>query len=208
MMITDAVARHRVDGTLTDAIEFCYGQDWTDGLPVVPPTEALVEEMLEASGREPDDLLGEIPERGRVVTAEKAAVNAVLAGCLPSYAPVVMTAVEAICEPRFKLHGNQGSTGGSAVMLIVNGPVVGELGMNTGINALVSFNRANATIGRALRLIIRNVFGGKPGVFDRATLGWPGKYSFCVAEDEEVVGWVPLHEERGAAPDSSAVTLF
>ncbi len=141
-------------------------------------------------------------------TVEKVAINAVLAGCKPEYLPVVITAVEAACTDEFNIHGLLATTYFSSPVLIVNGPITKAIGMNAGINVLGQGNRANATIGRALQLVVRNVGGGRPGGVDRATLGNPGKYTFCFAEDEAGSPWEPLHVERGLVPDASAVTLF
>ncbi len=202
-----ASQRYQVDG-LYEAIEFYYERGWTDGLPVIPPTEELVHASLEAAGRQPSDVLGVEPVKGRVITAEKAAVNAVMAGCRPEYFPVVVTAVEAICEEPFNLHAITVSTAGAAIMVLVNGPVAKELGMNSGISLFGPGNRANATIGRAMGLIVRNVTGAIPGELDKATLGHPGKFSLCIAEAEDVSPWDPLHVERGLSKDASAVTVF
>ena len=199
--------RYEVE-SLHEAIELYYRRGWTDGLPVVPPTEERVMEFLNYCGHEPQDIIGVVLERRRTITAEKVAINAIMAGCLPAYAPVVVSAIEALTQPIFTLHGSQNSTGGSAMMLIVNGPAVQELKFGTGINALAPTNRANATIGRAVHLVMMNVCGGRPGIFDKSTLGWPGDYSFCVAENEHCVNWRPLHVERGLPPDVSAVTVF
>lgn len=199
--------RYEVE-SLHEAIELYYRRGWTDGLPVVPPTEERVMEFLRYCGHDPEDVVGLVPERGRAITAEKVAINAIMAGCLPAYAPVVTAAVEALTQPAFNLHGSQNSTGGSALMVIVNGSAVDELKFGTGINGLAPVNRANATVGRALRLIMLNVCDGRPGIFDKSTLGSPADYSFCVAENERCVDWAPLHVERGLPPDVSAVTVF
>jgi len=135
-------------------------------------------------------------------------VNAVMAGCRPEYLPVVLTAVEAACTETFNIHGLLATTYFSGPVVVVNGPIARAIGMNSGVNVLGQGNRANATIGRALQLVIRNVGGGRPGGVDRATLGNPGKYTFCYAEDEEGSPWEPLSVERGLAADASAVTLF
>jgi hypothetical protein len=206
-MATLKSQRYEVE-SLQDAIELCYRRGWTDGLPVIPPTEERVMEFLNYCGHDPEDIIGLVPERGRAITAEKVAINAIMAGCLPAYSPVVVAAVDAVTQPQFTLHGSQNSTGGSAMMVIVNGSAVQELKFGTGINALAPVNRANATVGRALRLVIMNVCGGRPGIFDKSTLGWPGDYTFCIAENEHCVDWLPLHVERGMPPDVSAVTVF
>ncbi len=191
-----------------EANEFFFERGWTDGLPVIPPTEAAVRSFLDYAGFSPDDVIGVEPVRRRKVTAEKAAINAVMAGCRPEFFPVVVAAVRAMCRPEFNLHGCTISTGGSATLLIVNGPVRRHLRMNATHNALGNGNRANATIGRAVRLIVINVLGGVPGDLDRSTLGHPGKFTFCVAEDEEDSPWLPLARERGIPAGASAVTVF
>lgn len=200
-------ARYEVPDTL-EAIEFCYEQGWTDGLPVVPPTPERVAEFLAYAGLEPQTVLGQVADRGRAITAEKVAINAVLAGCLPAYLPVVVAAIAAMCEEPFCLHGSMASTGGAAPLLIVNGPVRAQIGLNAGGNVFGPGYRANATIGRAIRLILLNVLDAQPGVLDQSTMGHPGKYSYCIAEDEEGTGWAPLHAERGVPAAASAVTVM
>jgi hypothetical protein len=190
------------------AIETYFEKGWTDGLPVVPPTEGKIWAMLDAMGKQPEDILGDIPARARTITAEKLAINAVLAGCLPIYAPILLATVEALCEPAFSVHGPTASTSGMGVLTIVNGPITSQVGMNAGENLLGPGWRANATIGRALRLLLRNVCGAVPGVLDRSCFGHPGKFTYCIAEDEAHSAWVPLHAERGIPPEESAVTLF
>lgn len=180
----------------------------TDGLPVVPPTEANVRAFLEAARLAPSDIVGVEPVRRRRLTAEKVAIAAVMAGALPPAMPVVVAVVEALCAPEFGLHGCTASTGGSAPLVVVNGPVRSELGMNATHNVLGNGSRANATIGRTIRLLIINALGGIPGQLDRSTLGHPGKFTFCVAEDEEESGWLPLATERGVPPGTSAVTVM
>src|SRR5882672_9293407 len=189
-------------------IEAYYDAGWTDGLPVVPPTETSIADMLKGAGLRGDEVLGEIAERGVVVSAEKLAINAVMAGCRPEYLPVVVAALRGLCHPDFAYHGPASSTGGSAMVLIVNGPVAPRLGINAGNNAFGQGTRANATIGRAVRLTMMNVMNTRPGFLDRATLGNPGKYSFCFAENEVDHPWEPLHVERGCRPDQSAVTVY
>ena len=201
----------RVDiaGTIDDAIELCYEKGWTDGLPVVPPTEEKVLAFLETVGREPSDIIGVEPVRGRVITVEKVAINAVMAGCRPEYMPVVTAAVEAMVQPEYGLHGSSASTGGSAVLAIINGPIRSKLEFQSGHNLFAGGPqfRANATVGRALRLILINVLENHPGVLDRSTLGHGGKYSFCFAEDEESNPWEPLHVEKGFNPNASTITV-
>lgn len=193
---------------VAEAIEFFYRQGWTDGLPVVPPTPERVSEFLAYTGHLPGDVLGMIPARNRAITVEKVAINAVMAGCLPSYMPVIVAAIEAMCQEQFNLHGITATTGGTAPLLIVNGSIAQELNINSGVNCFGPGVRANATIGRAIRLILMNVGGSLPGVLDKACLGHPGKYSYCIAEDEEGNPWEPLSVERGIPTDISAVTVF
>ncbi len=191
-----------------EAIEFFYRQGWTDGLPVMPPTLKSVIEFLEYAGHLPSDILGVIPARNRVITAEKVAINAVMAGCLPNYMPVIVAAIEAMCQEQFNLHGISATTGGTAPLLIVNGPAVQQLNINSGVNCFGPGVRANAAIGRALRLILMNVCGSIPGIIDKACVGHPGKYSYCIAEDEAGNPWEPLSVERGMPVETSAVTVF
>jgi len=191
-----------------DLIERYFERGWTDGLPVVPPTEASVGAMLAAGGFTGGDVLGEIPDRHTSVTADKVAINAVLAGCLPAYMPVVAAAIKGICHPGYCYHGAAASTGGSAVTVIVNGPVTGQLGINSKDNLMGPGNRANATIGRAVRLVMMNAINTRPGKLDRSTLGTPGKYSLCFAENEADSPWEPLHVERGHDSSESTVTVF
>ena len=193
---------------LEDEAEAMFDRGWTDGLPVVAPTEARVLRMLEGTTRAPSDVVAVVPPDLVECTVEKVAVNAVLAGCKPEYLPVVLACVEAACTEEFNGHGLLATTYFSSPVVIVNGPVRATIGMNWGLNALGQGNRANATIGRALQLVIRNVGGGRPGGVDRATLGNPGKYTFCFAEDEDGSPWEPLSVSRGAAAGASAVTLF
>ncbi len=171
-------------GSDEDDAEAMFARGWSDGLPLVPPTLERVARMLAATPRDPQDLVAVIPPDLVDCTVEKVAINAVMAGCRPEYLPVVLTAVEAACTDEFNMHGVLATTWFSGPMVIVNGPITRALGMNSGVNALGQGNRANATIGRALQLVVRNVGGGRPGEVDRATLGTPGKYTFCFAEDE------------------------
>jgi len=164
--------------------------------------------MLAGAGLRGDEVFGEIPGRNTVVVADKVAVNAVLAGCRPAFFPVVVAAVKALCHPDFAYHGPASSTGGSAIVLIVNGPIARRAGINAGNNLFGQGVRANATIGRAVRLTMMNVMQTQPGLFDRATLGNPGKYSFCFAENEDESPWEPLHVARGCRREQSAVTVY
>jgi hypothetical protein len=191
-----------------DAIEVAYERGWSDGLPVVPPTPLRVARMLSATARDPQEVIGLIPPNLSPCTVEKAAANAVMAGCLPEYFPVVLAVIETALEPLFSMHGLLATLWFSGPVVVINGPIAKRIGMNSGGNALGQGNRANATIGRALQLVIRNVGGGKPGEIDRAVFGNPGKYTFCFAEDESDPDWVPLNVARGFAPGTSTVTLF
>ena len=191
-----------------DPVEMCFQRGWSDGLPVTPPTDVRVLRMLKGTMRQADEIVGRIPPYLAPCTVEKVAINAVMAGCRPEYMPVLLAAIEAALEPVFTLHGVLATTYFSAPVIIVNGPVVKEIGMNSGINALGQGNRANMTIGRALNLIVRNVGGGKPGEADRATLGAPSKIGLCFAEDESDAGWQPLSVARGFNRGESTVTLF
>jgi hypothetical protein len=191
-----------------DEIEACFDRGWSDGLPVVPPTDARIMRMLEGTTRKRDEIVGDVPPNLSPITIEKVAINAVMAGCRPEYMPVVIAALEAALQPEFTMHGLLCTTCFSGPIIVVNGPIARKIGMNSGINCLGQGNRANATIGRALQLIIRNVGGGRPGELDRSTLGGPGKYTFCFAEDESDPTWTPLSVARGIEPGRNAVTLF
>ena len=190
------------------ANELFQQNGWTDGLPIVPPTEDAVRRFVDVVKRAPDDVVGVEPVRRRRITAEKIAIAAVMAGALPEYMPVVVAIVQAMCVPEFGLHGSTASTGGSAPFIVVNGPIRTAIGMNATHNVLANGNRANATIGRTIRLLIINALGGIPGQLDRSTLGHPGKFTFCIAEDEEDSAWLPLAAERGIARRASAVTVM
>ena len=188
-------------------IEAYYEAGWTDGLPVVPPTEKSVTDMLAGAGLRGDEVIGEIPGRNARVVADKLALNAVMAGCRPEHLPVVVAAVKGLCHPDFAYHGPASSTGGSAMVLIVSGPIAEPLGVNSGHNAFGQGHRANATIGRAVRLVMMNVMNTRPGLLDRATFGNPGKYSFCFAERPDHP-WEPFHVSRGFAAGDSTVTVY
>ena len=191
-----------------DAFEYFFERGLTDGLPVVPPTEERVLAMLDGTSRDPGEVVALVPPNLVEGTVEKIAVNAVMAGCRPEYLPVVLAAVEAACTDEFNMHGLLCTTYFAGPVVIVNGPIRYRIGMNSAGNALGQGNRANATIGRALQLTVRNLGGGRPGEIDQATFGQPGKYTFCFAEREEVSPWEPLHVERGFAPDDSTVTVY
>ncbi|HJL90474.1 MAG TPA: hypothetical protein QF905_09100 [Acidimicrobiales bacterium] len=185
-----------------------FARGWTDGLPVVPPTEARVERMLSGTSRNPADLVAVVPPDLVDCTVEKVAINAVMAGCLPEYLPVVLTALEAVCTDDFNMHGVLATTMSVGPVLVVSGPITKEIKMNHGINVLGHGNRANSTIGRAVQLVIRNVGGGAPGGIDRATLGHMGKQGFCFAVDQEGSPWISLSEDRGFGTDQNTVTAF
>ncbi len=203
------VAADRVTLEESDVQEEFFRNGWTDGLPVVPPTPERVEAMLAVVGADdPSILIGVIPARGRGISLEKAAVNAVMAGCLPEYFPVVVAALEAMFDAAFNAHTVLSSTGGAALGLVVSGPIAAEIGMNARHNCLGPGNRANATIGRALRLTAMNVLGAKHGELDASSLGHPGKYTFCFAEDPPPVPWRPLAQELGYDEGDTTATLL
>ncbi|HEX5193001.1 MAG TPA: hypothetical protein VFW09_09375 [Solirubrobacteraceae bacterium] len=185
-----------------------FARGWTDGLPVVPPTPELVEAMLATVDREAQDVIGSIPSRSRSVTAEQAAVNAVMAGCRSDYFPVVVAALSALLDPSFNAHAALSSTGGAASCVIVSGPLAAEIGMNAGHNALGSGNRANATIGRAVRLVARNIFGAVTGRFDATAMGNPAKYTLCFAEEDPPAPWAALRVRLGYEPGDTTVTVM
>jgi hypothetical protein len=180
---------------------------WSDGLPIVPPSVARVERMLEHTTRRRDDVIARIAPGYGAATVERVAINAVMAGCDPSYLPVLIAATQAIADPSFNLQGIQATTNPVAVWLIVNGPIRKKLNVNEAFNCIGQGRWANATLGRAMRLILQNIGGALPGEMDRATQGQPGKYSFCCAENEEASPWEPLHVERGFERDRSTVTV-
>ncbi len=191
-----------------DPIQYCYDRGWTDGLPVVPPTEERVAAMLAATTLEPGQLVAKIPPAWADATVEKIATNCVLAGCEPRFLPVVIAAVRAMTNPAMNLNGMQCSTHLATPLVVVNGPIRHTLEMNSASNVFGQGNRANATIGRAVKLILTNIGRAIPGVTDKATLGQPGKYTYCIAENEEQSPWDPLHVERGFKRDESTVTVF
>ena len=190
------------------AQELYHSNGWTDGLPVVPPTEAAVAACLEWAFMTPDELIGIEPVREQPITAEKLAINAVMAGCLPMHFPVVVTTWQAMLKDEFLLHGISSSTGGCAVLVIINGPIRLEIGASSTFNALGNSDRATSVIGRAIRLSLINLMDVRPGGIDRSTLGHPGKFSYCLAEDEEDTTWEPLAQMRGVPEGASAVTVM
>lgn len=191
-----------------DELETCFERGWTDGLPVIPPTPIRVMRMLKDFDLDYQEVLGLLPPDNVPCTIEKVAINAVMAGCKPEYFPVVLASVRAALQDEFCMHGLLCTTYFSSPVMIVNGPVVRHIGMNCGINALGQGNRANATIGRTLQLLVRNVGGGKPGGIDRATMGNPGKYTYCFAEDESDPQWPSLAMDRGYHRNQSVISLF
>jgi hypothetical protein len=190
------------------AMEYYASRGWTDGLPVVPVTESYLAEFLATTGRDPDHVLLEMPHLNRTCTVRLAAINAALAGCRPSYFPVVLAAWESLNNEGYVSRGIWQSTTGTAPLVIVNGPVRGRIGLNSGGNVFGSGFRANATIGRAIRLGAINAFGLRPHLLDQATQGTPAKYTACIAENEEDSPWPPLHVQFGLDPADSAVTAM
>jgi hypothetical protein len=189
------------------ALEDLLQRKWTDGLPVVLPTPERVAAMLATVAAEPDDLLGAMPTHWHPAYVHHLAVNAVMAGCRPEYFPVVLAAVRGLLTPEFNLYGVQGTTNPCGVMLVVNGPIRDALGLNYGHNLFGQGFAANATIGRAVRLCLINVGGGRPKSGDMSTLGNPNKYGSCIGEDEQSSPWEPYHVSRGYAATDSAVTV-
>ena len=187
--------------------EECERRRWSDGLPLVPPTVSRVEQMLAGSKRARHEVVARVAPGFGEASVERIAINAVMAGCRPEYLPVLIAAVEAVAEQAFNIQGIQATTNSAAPWIIVNGPLAATLGLNSGLNCLGQGTRANATLGRALRLILQNIGGALPGEMDRATHGQPGKYSFCCAENEVASPWTPLHVERGFTADENVVTV-
>ena len=199
----------RLSFEAADVQEEFFSRGWTDGLPIVPPTPARVSAMLEViAAEDPELLIGYLAVRGRGVSLEQAATNAVMAGCRPEYFPVVVAALEAMFDADFNLHTVLTSTGGAALCLVVSGPMALEIGMNSRHGALGPGNRANATIGRAVRLVATNVLGARPGESDASSFGHPGKYTLCLAEDPPPKPWRPLHAGLGYAPGDTTVTVL
>jgi len=201
-------ARHIKFAELEDTFEAMYERGWSDGLPLVPPTPERVMAMLAGTTRSPDDVVVVVPPNLVEATVEKVAINAVMAGCKPDYLPVVLASLEAICNDDFNMHGVLATTMGVGPILIINGPIRRELDMNSGMNVLGQGNRANATIGRAVQLCVRNLGGGRPGEIDRSTHGNPGKIGLCFAEDEEGSPWTSLAEDLGFPRGTNTVTAF
>ncbi|MBM3341817.1 MAG: hypothetical protein FJY56_06860 [Betaproteobacteria bacterium] len=192
---------------LDELIEFFHARRWSDGLPIVPPTRERVARMLSCTQRKPDEIIAKVAPGFGEATVERIAINAVMAGCRPDYLPVLIAATQAMSAPEFNLQGIQATTNPVAVWLIINGPIAEQLSVNAGPNCLGQGTVANATLGRALRLIMQNIGGALPGDMDRATHGQPGKFSFCCAENEAQSPWPPLHVERGFKREQSTVTV-
>ncbi len=192
----------------SDVQEEFFERGWTDGLPIVPPTVERVGATLAAAGLDADEVIGTVPERSRAITAEKAAINAVMAGCRPEHFPVVVAGLEAMLDPAFGAHTVVTSTGGAALCLVVSGPLARELGFNSTRNALGPGSRANATVGRAVRLVAMNVLGARSDSLDGSSLGHAGKYTMLVAEEPPPLDWEPLRVELGFGLDDTTVTIF
>ncbi|KAA9133674.1 hypothetical protein [Microbacterium caowuchunii] len=190
------------------AIEHCYEQGWSDGLPLVPASRPLVDRFLEAGGRPAEEIIGRMPQVDRTVTVELAAINAAMAGCKPEYFPVVLAAWEALMRERATGGGGWQSTSGPAPLIIVNGPIREELGFNSTGGVFGPGFRANATVARAIGLIVRNAFGVIPHELEQATQGVPGRWSICFGENEEDSPWPPLAESRGVPGNAVTTTLL
>ena len=191
-----------------DVHEFLFDQGFTDGLPVVPPTAERVLRMLGGTRRDSQEVVATVPPNYAPATVEKVAINAVMAGCKPEHLPVVIAALEAVCNKVFNIHGVMATTMGATPVMIVNGPIRHELGMNMRLGALGQGNRAANSIGRALRLAVRNIGGARPGGTERSTLGNPMKFTMCFPEWEERSNWEPLHVERGFKAEDSVISIF
>ncbi|KAB2874509.1 MAG: hypothetical protein F9K36_07650, partial [Burkholderiaceae bacterium] len=196
-------------GEWQEAVDLFFDKGWTDGLPIIPPTEQLVARLLAGvPDRDPDEVMGTVPPRWAQATARICAVNAAMAGCLPEYMPILLAAVEAVLEPGFNLGGIQATTHCATPLIVVSGPNLKSLGINAGHNVMGQGFRANATIGRALRLIMINVGGGRPGETDLAAFGTPGKFGFFLAENDEASPWEPYRVEHGFGADDTVVAAF
>jgi hypothetical protein len=193
---------------MLDAYEHAYEQGWTDGLPIIPATAEMVTRFIEASGRQADEVIGIIPPRKGRATVEVIAVNAVMAGCRPEYMPVLIAALDGLTDRHFPLEFMQVTTNPMTPFLLVNGPIRHTLEINYGTGCLGPGWRANATIGRAIRLILQNVGGALPGVYSKSSFASPLRYTFICGENEEENPWTPFHVDRGFAPHDSTVTVF
>jgi hypothetical protein len=188
------------------AIEYCYAQDWTDGLPVIPASQELLDQFLATTTRDPDEVLWRMDHLGRECTVRTAAINAAMAGCLPEYFPLVLAAWDAVMRDRAAKGGGWQSTSGPAPLIVINGPIRAELGINCTGGIFAAGFRPNATIPRALGLMLRNAFGVAPHVFDQTTQGIPGRWSICFGENEEESPWEPLATETGLVPGTNALS--
>lgn len=197
-----------LSGSWEDVNDHFHRQGWTDGLPIAPPVPRTVDQFVAAARQAPEAVIEVIPPRMGIATVEKIAINAVMAGCEPRFFPVVLASVRAMCSPEFNLLPMQATTNPVTPMIIVNGPVVKEVGLNSGYNVLGQGWKANAAIGRALRLVLNNIGGAVPGKVDKATHGQPGKFSLCIAENEAASPWEPFHVERGFSARDSAVSVI
>lgn len=197
----------QLDDDIESIYDFFSTQGWADGLPIIPPTPERVQKVLKQYAGDPTEILGKIPHLNGEATVERCAVAMVMAGCLPVYLPVVLAAVRAMMAPAFNIQAVQSTTNAIAPLLILNGPVIARLGFNCIENVFGQGNRANATVGRAIRFILLNIGGADPGKLDRATHGHPGKYTYCVAENEAESPWEPFHVERGFKREDSVVTV-
>jgi hypothetical protein len=199
--------RRDVSDDVVAANRYLEEQGWTDGLPVIPPTEALVAAMIRHTTRPPDEILGRMEPLQGTVTVEKVAANAVMAGCLPEYFPVVLASVRAVLQPGFHVGSTACTTGGAAPVIIVNGPIAARVGISGGTACFGGNIKANATIGRALRLVMRNLGGARPDGMEKSTQAWPGKITCCFAENEARSPWEPFHVARGYPDGASAITV-
>ena len=193
---------------LTRAYEYAYDQGWTDGLPIIPTSEEAVQRCISVSGRPADEVIGILPPRKGPATIEAVAINAVMAGCRPEYMPVIIAALEGLVDPRFPLESMQSTTNPMCPFLLINGPARKKLDINSGTSCLGPGWRANATIGRAIRLILNNVGGALPGVYSKSSFSSPMRYSFICGENEEENRWTPFHVDRGFRKEDSTVTVF
>ncbi len=200
--------RIEIPEDISDISRFFYEKGWSDGLPIIPPTEERVLSLLQGTKRKSDEVVAPIPPKWAEASVEKVAINSVMAGCFPEHLPIIIAAVEAMVEERFNLYGIQATTHPCGVLLIVNGPIRKRLGINCGYGAFGPGTLANAVIGRAVRLILINIGGAVPGKVDKSTLGQPGKFTSVIGENEEENPWEPLSVEKGFSPEQSTVTVI
>lgn len=205
---TGKTPRVAFKGSLQDVNQFYYRKGWTDGLPIIPPTEEAVAEMLMGTDLPPDHVVSKIIPRKGKATIEKIAINAVMAGALPIHMPVLIATVEAFADPKSRFDTFEVSTGSWAPFLAINGPIRRDINVNCSSGALSPGDIANAAIGRAVGLIVRNIGGARKAIEDMGVIGNPGKYSLVIGEDEEASPWEPLSVERGFAREDNTVTVF